>query len=106
MPPQNKYGFNAMSISNVQMDRPFPIPPGNAACPPWFPPPTHMTPWQPPFLWGPFRNTIQYQVTSLLTRVTETILSSIFVMHNICCHDQYFVINYLRLLCMLTHWNC
>jgi hypothetical protein len=32
------------NISNVQMDRPFPIPPGNAACPPWFPPPTHMPP--------------------------------------------------------------
>lgn len=53
--PQNKYGFNAMNISNVQMDRPFPIPPGNAACPPWFPPPTHMPPWQQPFMWGPFR---------------------------------------------------
>ena len=55
VPPQNKYGLNAMNISNVQMDRPFPIPPGNAAYPPWFPPPTHMPPWQPPFMWGPFR---------------------------------------------------
>ena len=55
VPPQNKYGFNAMNISNFQMDMQFPIPPGNAACPPWFPPPTHMPPWQPPFMWGPFR---------------------------------------------------